>query len=88
MENNNINNVDKTRSTHIDFLFNITKDSYTNYILDNSFIIFISVDNILCLVYYSEERNIILYDLSNQQKISELKYHHTYSLTNFKHITD
>ena len=88
MEDNNINNIDKTLPTHIDFLFNITKDSYTNYILDNSFIIFISVDNILCLVYYSEERNIILYDLSNQQKISELKYHHTYSLTNFQHITD
>ena len=61
MEDNNINNIDKTLPTHIDFLFNISKDSYTNYILDNSFIIFLSVNNILFLVYYSEERNIILY---------------------------
>ena len=87
-DNKNINNTDISYPLYLDYLLDITNDSYANYILDNSYIIFTSVDNIICLVYYSEDRNIIFYDLTNQQKISELKYHHMHNLTNFQHITD
>ena len=35
-----------------------------------------------------KKNNIIIYDLENQQKIGEIKYHHKSYITNFQHITD
>ena len=73
----------------IDFLCDLTKDAYTHYILDNSFIIFNSVDNILCLLYITEENNIIVYNINDQQKIGEIKhYNHKNFISCFKHFLD
>ena len=73
----------------IEFLCDLTKDAYTHYILDNSFIIFNSVDNILCLLYITEENNIIVYNINDQQKIGEIKhYNHKNFISCFKHFLD
>ena len=51
-KNNSYNNDPKD----IELLCTLTTDSYSQYILDNSFIIFTSIDNILCLIYYNEKK--------------------------------
>ena len=38
---------------NIQFLKEITKDSYSDYTLDNTFCVFNSIDNILYLIKYS-----------------------------------
>ena len=69
------------------FLKNITKDSYTNGILDNTFIIFKSINALLYLVY-SKRKSIILFNLNNSQKISEIKNAHLEDISNFRHYLD
>lgn len=41
----------------------ITKDSYNHWCLDNSFVIFNSLDNVLYLVYSTENKSIIIFNL-------------------------
>ena len=72
----------------IEYLCDLTNDSFSNYILDNSFIIFLSVENILCLIYLTENNNIIIYNLNNKQKIGEIKYHPNHYITSFNHFLD
>ena len=85
---NNVNDIYLTNPNDINYLFDLTNDSYSNYILDNSFIIFLSVENILCLIYLTQENSIVIYDLENQQKVGEIKYHHNHYITSFNHMLD
>ena len=72
----------------IKLLNDVTTDSYSNYILDNSFLIFTSIDNVLILVYLKINKTIIIYDLINFQKLGEIKYHHHNYINSFKYFFD
>jgi len=72
----------------IKLLNDVTTDSYSNYILDNSFLIFTSIDNVLILVYLTINKTIIIYDLINFQKLGEIKYHHHNYINSFKYFFD
>jgi len=73
---------------NIQFLKEITKDSYSDYTLDNTFCVFNSIDNILYLTYATKYKSIIFYNLINEQKINEIKEAHKKLITNFRHYFD
>ena len=45
----------------IQFLNNIVNDSDTKYILENTFSVFKSIDNLLYLIYTNKNKSIITY---------------------------
>ena len=69
-------------------LKDITKDSYSDIYSDHSFIIFMSINNILYLLYSNKEKSIISYDLINNTKIIEIKSAHNNYITNFRFYND
>ena len=83
----NINNKKEQNPKDISFLRNITKDSYTNGILDNTFILFNSINDLLYLIY-SKRNSIISFNLNNNKKINEIKNAHDEDISNFRHYLD
>ena len=73
---------------NIKIISEVTKDSYANVTLDNSFVVFKSIYNILYLIYSSNNKSIISYDLENKKKICEIKSFHTENINNFRHYLD
>ena len=67
---------------------NLIKDSYSHYNLDNSFIVFTSINNILYLIYSTKNLSIISYNLIDNIKINEIKNAHEMYITNFRHYSD
>ena len=70
------------------FLKNLVEDSYSDIHLDNAFIIFKSINEILYLIYSNNKKSIILYNLLNNQKISEIKNSHKDFILSFRHYFD
>ena len=69
-------------------LSEITKDSYADYGLDNIFIIFKTINDLLYLIYTNKNKSIICYNLNTLNKITELKNCHDKYITNFRHYLD
>ena len=87
--NNNmakLNHVNKP--INIELIKELTIDSYTDYTLDNTFLVFISVDNIFYLIYTDVKRSIISFNLSDNKKINEIKSAHKRDITNFRYFLD
>ena len=63
-------------------------DSYCYIVLDNSFNVFKSIDNILYLIYTNKNNSIISYNLINNCKIIEIKNAHKQYITNFRYYLD
>ena len=72
----------------IKLLYNLAYDSYESSTLDNSFTVFKSVNNILCLIYANVNKSIISYDLNNRRKINEIKNCHNEYISNFRYYYD
>ena len=70
------------------FLKNLVEDSYSSICLDNIFSIFTSINEILYLIYSNNKKSIILYNLLNNQKISEIKNAHKDFILSFRHYLD
>ena len=70
------------------FLKNLVEDSYSEICLDNYFSIFKSINEILYLIYSNYKKSIILYNLLNNQIISEIKNAHKNFIFSFKHYLD
>ena len=84
-----INNSELLNPKNIKFLKEITKDSYSDYILDNTFCAFNSInDDMLYLIYSNKKRSIITYNLIDNKKINEIKNAHEMLITNFRHYLD
>ena len=64
---------------------NIGDNCFAYIDLDNTFIIFKSINNILYLIYSSINKSIICYDLNNFKKINEIKNKDKEYITNFRH---
>ena len=72
----------------IQYLINLTKDSYTHFNLDNTFTVFKSINKILYLIYANENNSIIAYNLIDNKKMMEIKNSHDKYITNFRHYLD
>ena len=73
---------------NIAFIKNIINRAYSfHFQIDNTFIIFWSINKILYLIYSSEQKSIISYNLIAEQIINEIKNPHTY-ISNFRHFLD
>ena len=88
-KNSILDNIKKeTKSIDLKYQ-DITKDSYSYYKLDNTFILFKSINNnILYLIYATSNISIILYNLIDNKKINEIKNAHKKYITNFRHYLD
>ena len=70
------------------FLKNLVKDSYTDYDSDNTFDVFLSINNILFLIYSNKKKSIISYNLNDNKKINEFKNAHNMYISILKHYLD
>ena len=66
----------------------ITKDSFSNTALDNTFCFFKSIEDILFLIYSNKEKSIITYNLIANKIIKEIKKAHDKYITNIRHYLD
>ena len=66
----------------------LTNDSYTDYPLDNTFIVITSVDDIICLIYSTKRNSIIFYNIIDNKKINEIKKAHNKDITNLRHFLE
>ena len=67
---------------------NLKGDCYSYSELDNSFIIFKSINSILYLISASVNNSIISFNLINTKKINEIKKWYQKAITNFRHHLD
>ena len=91
MKNNLIKKLDNNNNLNpknIKLITELTKDAFSLIILENTFIVFNSVDNILYLIYVTQYNIIITFDVINKQKMGEIKFHHKRMVTNFRHYLD
>ena len=66
-------------------VYNLVNDSYNIDYLDNTFTLYTSKNNSLCLVYATENKSIKCYSFGNQKVIKEIKNAHDDYITNFRH---
>ena len=81
------NKKSKSETNKIEFLKDLTNDSYSFFYSENKFNI-IHIDNIFFLIYSTIDKSIIIYDLINNQKISEIKKAHSQFITNLSYYFD
>jgi hypothetical protein len=84
---NNLNN-NGSNPKGIKSLKSITKDSFAEIDIDNTFTVFKSINDILYLIYSNKNKSIICYDLQYQQILKELKKSHNAYITNLRHYLD
>ena len=74
--------------TSIHFLDYIIRDSLQYNIVDKTFSIFTSIDNVIYLTYSTRNNSIIFFNLLNNQKKSEIKNAHNKTIINIIHYFD
>ena len=77
-----------TNPKNIHLQNNITKDSYCDACLDNTFCVFKTINNIIYLVYTNKNKSIIIFDIVNNKKINEIKNAHNENIRNFRYYFD
>ena len=70
------------------FFSNITKDSFSSSPIENTFTIFNSSNNIMCLIYATKDKSIKCININERKVITEIKDAHFKFITNFKHYYD
>ena len=73
---------------NLKILSDITKDSYSDDVSDNTFTIFKSIHDYIFLIYSTKIKSIICFDLIEEKKIIEIKNAHKEFITNFRHCID
>ena len=80
---------ENTNQLNIDFGMGLIKDSYTNDTgVDNVFIVFKAINDILYIIYANNNMSIILFNFIDNKKINEIKNAHSYYINNFRHYSD
>ena len=72
----------------IHFLKDLVKDSYARSILDNTFIIFKSKNEILYLIYTNIDNSIVSYNIIDNKIMIEIKNAHYDNIINFRYYFD
>ena len=82
-----LNYMNENYPKKIRYLKDLTMDAFSHpqLTLDNTFIVFKSINDIYYLIYYTENKSIISYDLITCQKINVIKNQDVYT---FKHYLD
>lgn len=73
---------------HIEYLKDLTKDSYAYDPLVNSFSVIETFDHILMIIYATRNNSIISYDIIDNRKIKEIENAHNKPITLFSHCFD
>jgi len=73
---------------NIQYIGDLTKESYSYFYLDNTFTVFNSIDNILYLIYGTINKSIIACNLLENKKVIEIKNAHKELITNFRYYLD
>ena len=73
---------------NIQYLKDVTNDSFSYFYLDNTFTVFNSVNNILYLIYGTKDKSIISYNLMENKKVIEIKKAHNELVVNFRYYSD
>ena len=80
---------ENTNQLNIDFGMGLIKDSYTNDTgVDNVFIVFKAINEILYIIYANYKLSIIIFNFIYTKKINEIKNAHNYYINNFRHYFD
>ena len=79
---------DKDNPANLQYINDLTNDSYSYFYLDNIFTVFNSIDKILYLIYGTNNRSIISYNLIENIKVIEIKNAHKELITNFRYYPD
>ena len=90
-DNNNKDNNNKciaNSSNQFNLMIDLVADSYTNSNIDNSFVIFKSINNLFYLIYANISNSLICYDIEKKRKIQEIKNYHKEFISNFRHYLD
>ena len=66
----------------------LINDSYSYYSLNNSFSCFKSINNIIYIIYSTESDSLISYNLTRNQKTTEIKKAHNKNISNIHHYQD
>ena len=66
----------------------LTKESYSDDLSDNTFSIFESIQKYFYLIFSNKNKSIICYDLMEEKIVIELKNCHKEHITNFRHFSD
>ena len=74
--------------TKIELLYDLTKDSYSDYYFDNSFYVYKSINEINYLIYATKNKSLINYNLNKEKKEIEIKNAHDKYITNFRYYND
>ena len=72
----------------IQYPINLTYNSYSHDVLDNTFTAFNSIENILYLIYCNDSSSIIAYNLKNDKIIKKIKKAHEEYISNIRHYLD
>jgi hypothetical protein len=80
--------INKNNLLNMHLMKELTNDSYTDYPLDNTFIINTSVDDIIYLIYSTNKNSIIFYNMIDNKQITEIKNAHKKNITNLRHFLD
>ena len=86
--NGNNKQINTENKYEIKYVNELTKDSYGFNNLDNIFIVFKSINDILYLIYTNRYNSIISYDILNNKKIIEIINAHNKIITNYRHYLD
>ena len=83
-----LKNIDKKKEREAKELL-IIKDSYSKFKFINIFVSFISINNgVLYLVYTNEQKSLIFYNLIDNIKMNEIKNSHATNINNIRYFFD
>ena len=66
----------------------LTKESYSDDISDNTFTVFKSTKDLFYLIFSNKNKSIIGYDINEKKRVIEIKNAHNEHITNFRHYLD
>ena len=76
------------KELNIEYIKDLTKDSFAYEESVNSFCIIKTIDDLLIIIYATRSQSIISFDLINEQKIKEIENAHDKPITNFRYHFD
>jgi len=75
----------KSNDLNIELLTDLVNNSFSLFPLDNSFIVFKSIDNLIYIIYSTVINSIVCYNLNDQKQVIEIRNYHNDYIINFSH---